>query len=61
LLTAGEFELGGRAHTVAEHIIYNPANGTLAYDANGSRHGGTVLFAMLPAHLAVTFHDFFVV
>ena len=60
-LTASEFEHGGRALTLAEHIIYNPVNGTLAYDANGSRPGGSVLFAVLPAHLPVGYHDFLVV
>ena len=60
-LTPGEFERGGRAHTLAEHIIYDPANGTLAYDANGSRPGGSVHFAVLPAHLMVSHDDFLVV
>jgi hypothetical protein len=28
---------------------------------NGNRPGGSVLFAVLPAHLAVNYHDFPVV
>jgi serralysin len=60
-LTASEFECGGRAQTLAEHIVYDPVNGTLAYDAKGSRPGGSVLIAVLPAHLPVGYHDFLVV
>jgi serralysin len=61
LLPASEFVRGLFAATLAEHVIYSPSTGALAYDANGSRPGGSTVFAVLPAHSAVNYHDFLVV
>jgi serralysin len=60
-LHAGMFCKGAHAHDADDHIIYNPANGWLSYDANGNHLGGATHFATLAAHLAVTGSDFLVV
>src|SRR5262249_21741476 len=53
LLPASEFHVGAHATTTSQRIIYNPANGYLYYDANGSSPGGQELFAVLSDHAAL--------
>jgi Ca2+-binding RTX toxin-like protein len=60
-LAGGMFHAGAHAHDANDHIIYNPANGWLIYDANGSAAGGAVHFATLAPHLTITSADFLVV
>jgi Ca2+-binding RTX toxin-like protein len=60
VLPAGLFHVGAGAHDANDHIIYNPHNGFLIYDANGSHPGGTVHFATLAPHLGLTHADLLV-
>ena len=60
-LAVAFFHKGAHAHDANDHIIYNPANGALLYDANGNAAGGEVRFATLAHHLALTAADFLVV
>jgi hypothetical protein len=60
-LKNAEFHMGASAATPDQHVIYDPQNGALYYDANGSHSGSAVLIAMLGAHLHVTADDFFVI
>jgi Ca2+-binding RTX toxin-like protein len=55
------FVIAAAARTAGEHVIYNPHNGALIYDANGSAAGGAVQFAKLAAGLALHASDFLVV
>jgi hypothetical protein len=41
-------------------IVYNPTNGRLSYDANGSVPGGETHFATLAPHLELSSGDFLV-
>ena len=52
---------GAHAHDATDRIIYNPQNGWLTYDSNGSAAGGVHHFATLNAHLTLTNADFLVV
>ena len=54
------FFAGAAAHDANDRIIYNPNNGWLTYDKNGSAAGGAVHFATLDAHLTVSAADFFI-
>jgi Ca2+-binding RTX toxin-like protein len=61
-LTPGLFVEGKAFTTTAQRIDYNPANGHLVYDGNGSAPGGhPVLFATLLPHLTLHANDFMVV
>jgi Ca2+-binding RTX toxin-like protein len=59
-LAAGSFHAGAHAHDSDDHIIYDPKNGHLIYDANGSAPGGATLFATLAPGLALHHGDFVV-
>jgi hypothetical protein len=59
-LRANQFHIGAQAATHSEHIIYNPHNGFLSYDADGSGPQQAVHFATLSPHLALTHGDFIV-
>jgi len=59
-LAKGAFFTGAKAHDSSDRIIYNPKNGFLTYDSNGSHSGGATHFATLAPHLHLTHNDFFV-
>jgi len=62
-LKAGSFFEGKPGHEhAATRIIYNPANGSLSYDADGRAHAhAPIHFATLSAHLNLASLDFVVV
>ena len=53
-----QFALGAVATTANQHILYDPATGNLAYDANGAGGTAAVVFAHLDPGLALTNLDF---
>jgi serralysin len=60
-LKAAAFFAGATAHDATDRILYNPANGFLSYDVDGSGHAhAPVHFSTLAAHLALTATDFLV-
>jgi Ca2+-binding RTX toxin-like protein len=61
-LTANQFvsNSSGSAQDLDDRVIYETDTGKLFYDSNGSLAGGSVQFATLAAHLAVTNADFLV-
>ncbi|MCW5733123.1 MAG: hypothetical protein KIS73_03320 [Enhydrobacter sp.] len=59
-LTADEFHIGASATTDDQRIVYDKANGTLLYDADGSGAEAAVEFATVTANTDLT-HDHFVV
>jgi hypothetical protein len=60
VLAAADFVVGTQATTSSEHIIYNPTNGFLYYDPDGSGPQAEIHFATLSRHLHMTHHDFYV-
>jgi serralysin len=60
-LAVAQFFKGAAAHDADDRIIYNPANGWLVYDLNGSAAGGAIHFANLGEGLAMTAADFAVI
>jgi Ca2+-binding RTX toxin-like protein len=60
-LTAAAFFRGAHAHDAGDRIIYNPLNGFVYYDANGSGAGHEVHFATLAHGLALSQIDFLIV
>jgi VCBS repeat-containing protein len=60
-LSAGAFNTGSAATQSDDRIIYNPANGALIYDSNGSAAGGAVQFATIGIGLALTNQDFLII
>jgi hypothetical protein len=60
-LQANRFAIGVAARTPLHRIIYNPLNGDLLYDANGSGDGvGAVQIAILPRNLSLSHSDILV-
>jgi methionine-rich copper-binding protein CopC len=59
-LSSAAFKIGSAASDPNDRIIYNPANGALIYDSNGSAAGGAVQFASIGRGLTLTESDFFV-
>lgn len=60
--TAFAISPGGQAHDATDRIMYDPTNGWLTYDANGSAAGGNpVHFATLQPGLTLQAADFLVV
>ncbi len=60
-LVASDFHVGASAHTPSQYMLYNPTNGFLSYDQDGS--GTTyapIHFATLTSHPALTHADFLV-
>ena len=60
-LKAGMFLKGAAAQDHDDHIIYNPTNGWLTYDSNGSAPGGEHHFATLAHDLHLHASDFLIV
>lgn len=50
----------GKATDINDHLIYNVKTGDLYYDSNGSKAGGSVLFAQLEAQLDLSYRDFLI-
>ncbi len=57
-LAAGSFVVGTKALTLDQHLIYNPANGYLFYDADGSGAGARIHIATLAGDAILTASDF---
>jgi len=59
-LESKNFYEGPAAHDLNDHIIYNPANGDLSYDKDGTKVGGVdpIAFATLPENLTLHSTDF---
>ena len=60
-LPAGAFVTGSAAQDASDRIIYNPATGSLFFDADGSGAGAAVQFATLATGLNLTASDFAVI
>ena len=60
-LKADAFFLGATAHDASDRFMYNPKNGFLYYDPDGTGKGGALAIAMLTKGLKLTYHDFLVV
>ena len=60
-LANAAFFRGAAAHDADDRIIYDPSNGALVYNSNGSAAGGAIKFATLAASLALTHLDFVVI
>jgi serralysin len=60
-LLPSAFRVGTAAHDATDRIVYNPGNGGLFYDADGSGAGAAVLFAVVEPGLALSSADFVVV
>jgi hypothetical protein len=52
-LPASAFFEGPAAHNADDRIIYNPSNGALSYDSNGSAPGGSSVIAILQTGLTL--------
>jgi len=61
LLGAVAFHIGSAAHDADDRIVYDSANGSLYYDADGMGGGAAKAFAMLSTGLALTQNDFLIV
>jgi trimeric autotransporter adhesin len=61
VLADAKFWIGTAAHDADDRIIYNQATGALYYDSNGNAAGGSVQFAVLTTHSALTNADFIVI
>jgi hypothetical protein len=60
VLAAADFHVGAHATAHSQHIIYNPGNGFLYHDPDGSGPITAIHFATLSPHLALTHSDFLV-
>jgi hypothetical protein len=60
-LNAAQFVTGATARDSDDFVIYNPINGALSYDADGSGAGQGVQIVQLGVNLAITSADFVVI
>jgi Ca2+-binding RTX toxin-like protein len=60
-LQAKFFWKGSEAHDANDRIIYDPKNGALYYDKDGTGAASQVKFAQLKKGLAMSHHEFFVI
>jgi Ca2+-binding RTX toxin-like protein len=60
-LAEERFVIGPAALEANDTLIYNPANGALLYDVDGSGPGAAIQFARLAGNLALTTDDFLIV
>ncbi len=59
-LSANALCIGSAAADADDRIIYDPATGTLWYDADGNGPGAAIQFGVMGTGLALTAQDFFV-
>jgi Ca2+-binding RTX toxin-like protein len=55
------FVVGTKAATASEHLIYNPANHVLYYDADGSGAGDQIAIAKFEGTVTITASDFVII
>jgi Ca2+-binding RTX toxin-like protein len=60
-LAAERFVIGPAALDASDTLIYNPANGALLYDVDGSGPGAAIQFARLAPNLELSESDFLIV
>ena len=60
-VAAAAFHIGSAAHDADDRIVYDSANGSLYYDADGTGVGAAQAFAVLSTGLALTQNDFLIV
>ena len=60
-LGASRLVIGTAALDADDNLIYNPANGALLYDVDGSGAGAAIQFATMAANLALTTSNFLIV
>lgn len=60
-LAASQLALGPSATGRGTHLIYDPATGTLSYDADGSGRAAPTVIAHLDREPTLDYHDFLVV
>jgi Ca2+-binding RTX toxin-like protein len=60
-LAEERFVIGSRALDASDTLIYDPVQGALLYDADGSGPGAAIQFARLGINLALTTADFLIV
>jgi Ca2+-binding RTX toxin-like protein len=60
-LHASKFWKGAKAHDESDRLIYNPKNGVLLYDPDGTGKTAAVKIAVLSTKLALGAKDFFVI
>ena len=56
-LDAGELAFGTAANVPGQHLIYNPLNGALFYDADGYGGAAQVQIALLSGHPGLVASD----
>jgi len=61
VLSTHAFSIGAGPNDTADRIIYNPKNGYLIYDPDGSGFVNGIEFAKLAPHLHLTHSDFLIV
>jgi Ca2+-binding RTX toxin-like protein len=61
VLSAGAFFIGSAAHDTDDRIIYNSADGTLLYDADGTGAQAAASFAVVSTGLSLTQNDFLLI
>lgn len=59
-LVPSAFHMGATAADALDRIIYNPGNGKLFFDVDGSGPRAAVQFASVPPGLAMTHREFYV-
>ena len=60
-LPTAAFWRGAAAHDATDRIIYNPANGALSYDSDGTGAAAPIQFAQLGTGINLTATDFYVI
>jgi Ca2+-binding RTX toxin-like protein len=60
-MNPGAFVSGPAATAPGHRIVYNPGDGHLSYDADGSGAGAAILFAILDTHPGLSNADFLVI
>jgi len=58
-LSADQFHVGEEAADASDRIIYNPANGQISFDADGTGDTRSLLMVVVAANLDITHNNFF--